>query len=437
MSQQPCLRGAAFLLILFASASAAANAEKGVSWLEIPDLHVHVDANGTAILQTNTVRYLLVHLNRQTDEVAYARINTRVNAESANIASVQRTMEDGIVCSIDLTLNPMLELHAGRNSVELIYRDRWNAVHYSSFILQLPGNKPHAPQRGPSGGGPPYSGPNRYVLVVGVARYKFAGRGIENLPYADADAAAFHDFMLLPHGGNVAQDHMQYLLNEDATFDHVRAALAAIAAKARPEDVVLVYLNVNGSYDPADPDHKYLLAYDTDPEDMAETAISVSDLPGLLANGGGSRHIVVFADTCHGRGINGDADVKTTPDNLVNLYLARAFAVAGQGALEASDIHQVSQAGQQWGGAGIFTHFLIEGLSGAADSNGDGTVTTHELFNYVQMKVSEGTVDAQLPIAAEGRTGDVALAGVATSRVRANEDTAAAHFPKPLRDAIQ
>ena len=301
--------------------------------------------------------------------------------------------------------------------MELSYRDRWNAIHYSSFILQMPAPKAGAATRKASApAAAPYSGPNRYALIIGVAKYKFAGHGIQNLPYADSDAAAFHDYMLLPHGGDVDSDHMHYLLNEDATFDHIRTALAAIAAQAQPEDVILVYLDLNGSYDPADPDHKYLLAYDTDPDDMANSAISVSDLPGLLANERGSHHIVVFADTCHGGGVGSDADLKTKPDNLVNLYLARAFDVAGEGALEASDIHQVSQAGSRWEGHGAFTHYLMQGLSGAADSDGDGTVTAHELFNYVQTKVSEDTVDEQLPISYEGRTGNVALAGVARAR---------------------
>jgi len=401
---------------LFAPAATFAHAEKGVAWLEIPALQVRLEANQAAVLKADRIPFLLIHLNRQTDEVAYARVNTRVNAETANIVTTQRTMEDGIVCSIDLLQNPMLALHAGRNSVEVSYKDRWNAVHYSSFMLQLPSDKPRPVQRASAHAGPPYTGPHRYALVIGVARYKFGGRGVQNLPYADADAAAFHDFMLLPHGGNIAQDHMRYLLNEDATVDHVRSALASLAAQARPEDSVLIYLNVNGAYDPADPDHKYLLAYDSDPEEMASTAISVSDLPGLLGMGSGSRHIVVFADTCHVRGVGADAEVKTTPDNLVNLYLARAFDLAGQGALEASDVHQLSQAGPQWGGAGVFTHYLMQGLSGAADTNGDGTVTAREIFTYVQMKVSEDTVDGQLPIVAEGHSGDIALAGVATAR---------------------
>jgi hypothetical protein len=404
---------AALLPLLAAN---VARGEKGVAWLEIPALQLHLEANQAAVLKADRIPFLLIHLNRQTDEVAYARVNTRVNAETANIVTTQRTMEDGIVCNVDLLQNPMLALHAGRNSVEVSYKDRWNSVHYSSFILQLPGEKPRAAQRAAGHAGPPYAGPQRYALVIGVARYKYAGRGVQNLPYADADAAAFHDFMLLPHGGNIAQDHMRYLLNEDATVEHVRAALASLAAEAKPADVVLIYLNVNGAYDPADPDHKYLLAYDSDPEDMAGTAVSVSDLPALVASEGGSRHIVVLADTCHVRGVGTDADVKTTPDNLVNLYLARAFALAGQGALEASDLHQLSQAGAQWGGAGVFTHYLIQGLSGAADSSGDGTVTAGEIFNYVQMKVSQDTMDGQLPIASEGKTADVALAGVATAR---------------------
>ena len=36
---------------------------------------------------------------------------------------------------------------------------------------------------------------------------------------------------------------------------------------------------------------------------------------------------------------------------------------------------------------GIFTYYLVDGLEGKADSNGDGKVTVAELSDYVQTKV--------------------------------------------------
>ena len=38
---------------------------------------------------------------------------------------------------------------------------------------------------------------------------------------------------------------------------------------------------------------------------------------------------------------------------------------------------------------GSFTHYLLRGLGGVADGNGDGIVTVNELYSYVQRTVSE------------------------------------------------
>jgi hypothetical protein len=164
------------------------------------------------------------------------------------------------------------------------------------------------------------------------------------------------------------------------------------------------------------------MLYDSDPNDMAGTALAVKELPSLITNEQGSKHIVVLADTCHAKAVGGEASVKARPDNLVNLYLARALGSLGQAAVEASDVHQLSHEGAQWKDAGVFTHYVIAGLGGAADANGDGTVTAQELFAYVQSHVSDDTFDEQLPVGSMGAAGNVALAGIATgSRSRAAE----------------
>jgi uncharacterized caspase-like protein len=98
----------------------------------------------------------------------------------------------------------------------------------------------------------------------------------------------------------------------------------------------------------------------------------------------------------------------------------------GMAALEASDIGEISAEGEAWGGGhGVFTYYLLKGLGGAADANGDGTVTAEELFRYVQREVSKATHDSQLPMTAVGQQGGVPLAGVLSGR--SNDERAAKH----------
>lgn len=389
------------------------HAQQTGTWLELPDLHVAVPENDAVRLGTGQVTYLQIHLAQKTDQVAFARINTRINAVSANIVSTQRATDQGIVTSVDLKANPELALKPGRNSVEVSYQDRWNAMHYVSFLLDVPGSKAESPRTMPHAE-VPIVGHHTRALVIGIARYKFGGRGIANLPFADSDAAAVRDFLVSQHGANIAAEDVHFLLNEDATIDAINGAVEALARASQPGDLSLVYLNMNGAYDPAAPDRKYLLAYDSDPDSMTGTAIPVSSLPDMLG-AATDRHVVLLADTCHNAGIQTERKTTAKPDNLINIYLARAFALSGQSTIEASDARQFSQGGERWQNHGAFTYFLLKGLAGAADSNQDGTVTARELFRYVQLNVTKETADAQMPIYTEGHGGAMALAGLVTA----------------------
>lgn len=408
----PCVRFIILLSLMQLSQAVAQLKSPASVWLEIPDLHVRVEENGAQLLPVTPVSYVRVHLGRQPQDVSYGSVTTRLNAEVANIVTTQRSTGEGIVCDVDLARNPMLALHPGRNSLEITFKDRWNQPHYAAFLLELPNGKHHGPShpdlRLVANG-------QRYAVVIGVAHYKFAGSGLQNLAYADGDAAAFRDFLLLPHGGNFRATNVRLLLNEDATLVNVKEALTRFLAQVHPEDTVVLYLNLHGGYDPGDPQSKYLLTYDSDPRDMANSALAVTDLPNLLSNYVKTKRIVTFADSCHSLQIGEASRTNMKPTNLVNQYLVRASEVSGLAALEASDIGEISSEGHQWDDHGVFTYYLLKGLSGEADQNRDGTVSTRELFSYMQQEVSKATHDAQLPISAIAWNDDVALAGVKTA----------------------
>ena len=46
---------------------------------------------------------------------------------------------------------------------------------------------------------------------------------------------------------------------------------------------------------------------------------------------------------------------------------------------------------------GVFTYYVLRGLKGAADNNGDYLVTIKELYGYVYSKVREYTANVQTP----------------------------------------
>ena len=78
--------------------------------------------------------------------------------------------------------------------------------------------------------------------------------------------------------------------------------------------------------------------------------------------------------------------------------------------LLASRPNEFSREGPQFGGGhGVFTYYLLKGMMGAADTNGDETVNATELVDYLDEKVEEatdrqqhvrefGTFEAETPI---------------------------------------
>jgi hypothetical protein len=81
--------------------------------------------------------------------------------------------------------------------------------------------------------------------------------------------------------------------------------------------------------------------------------------------------------------------------------------------MTAADTNEFSLEDQRWGGHGVFTHFMLDGLRGAGDLDGNGIVTFIELFQHVSQHVRDATSGRQNP--QMSGFGDVPLAIVSGS----------------------
>jgi len=83
----------------------------------------------------------------------------------------------------------------------------------------------------------------------------------------------------------------------------------------------------------------------------------------------------VIADACHSAGTaDGDA-VGGGGSNAISGGFTQLFTPSRRLMLTAADTNEFAQEDERWGGNGVFTHFLLEGLKGAADADNDGIVT--------------------------------------------------------------
>lgn len=243
-----------------------------------------------------------------------------------------------------------------------------------------------------------------WAVVIGISSYKDSR--IPALRYAARDAKEFYDWLISPNGGRHAPSCVKLLLNEDATARNIRTVLFSWLKQALKEDVVTIYFAGHGS--PESPDSQenlFLFSYDTDYDVVASTAFPMWDLETALNRFITAEKVVIVMDACHAGGVGRSFDIarrdnRSIEVNPINTGLQGLSGISkGICVICASDEKQFSQEGIKWGGGhGVFTYFLLDGLSGAADYNHDRVVTLGELIQYISEKVRRATANAQSPV---------------------------------------
>ena len=112
------------------------------------------------------------------------------------------------------------------------------------------------------------------------------------------------------------------------------------------------------------------------------------------------KHKVVFADACHSGSLEKDQTLamKSGYSNRLNDYYKRFKDSNGGLALLMSSKEEEYSLEDHGLRQGVFSHYLMRGLKGEANSNNDYTVSISELFDYVHKNVTRYTGNIQTPI---------------------------------------
>jgi hypothetical protein len=232
------------------------------------------------------------------------------------------------------------------------------------------------------------------ALVVGISSYRHVGK-----LRPTRDVAGVREVLESPNYCGYPAERVKVLEEDDATRDHILDALAATCANARsPDSRTFLYFSGHGGQ--GSDGVSYILPVDARKGAYPGTAIS-------------ARELAAFFDRCHG-------------DLTVVLDCCRAAGVAspdaqdevGLGALtdafrhhiqpRRSDLQSIRRvvfaASRASGKAftspevpyGIFTGHMLDGLRGAASTDGRD-VTVHQLFDYVSQRVVLSSNGTQRP----------------------------------------
>ena len=239
----------------------------------------------------------------------------------------------------------------------------------------------------------------RWAVVIGIDRYR--DPSITELQYAAADANAFYEFLITR--GGVKLSNARLLLNKDATQVNIRRALGDfLKQKALKDDEVIIYYAGHGTTDPEPTAEgglaKYLVPWDADPTSLFATGIPMEEIDHIFARLA-ARKILLIQDTCFSGGAGGRTFLRrglTRAATLSDKFLQDLASRQGRMVLTASDANQLSLESPELG-HGLFTHYLLQALAGAADFDSDGAITTREVHLYLQRKVHEHSGGNQTP----------------------------------------
>lgn len=234
-------------------------------------------------------------------------------------------------------------------------------------------------------------GAKTFAVAVGISKYQKLPQ--ENwLQYPDADAKEFAQLLSSPRGGGVPPDQIAILTNEQATTAAVSDALQTFL-KTRPGKDDTVYILIAG-HGTVDPTGAYILTYDSDPQNLAGTALSMAELHSVVESSLTKvGHVILLADVCRAATIAGQKT--TTLGDVVQQIGEAPGELLG---LMAARPRELSIEGPDFGGGhGAFTWSVLRGLSGEADEDHDGFVSAGELIDFVTEDVPKLTRNRQHP----------------------------------------
>ena len=255
-----------------------------------------------------------------------------------------------------------------------------------------------------------------FAAIIGVGDY--ADPGVPDLAFAAADARAFHEYLTSDLG--VPEERIFSLLDSEATFQAMRSLFRTeLRRQTRENDQVIIYFAGHGAPDEfgdagdGDGVEKYFLPHDADPDDISGTGYPMQDLAESLGRLTAAR-VVYIADACFSGASGGRTFGRAA--TISDGYLGRlSGASPGRVIISASGANEPSLESDALG-HGVFTYFLLDGLRGEADTDGNSVITVPEIFSFVSRAVPENTGRRQHPTMSGSLGGEMVLGRTTSGR---------------------
>jgi tetratricopeptide (TPR) repeat protein len=268
-----------------------------------------------------------------------------------------------------------------------------------------------------------------WALIVGVSKYPRLPGG-QQLQFADRDAS---ELALAVRRAGIPSENVRLLSGSQATLVAVKSAIGNWLARVASEnDTVLIFFSGHGLIEKPYGE-SYLLCHDSSDNDPFASALSMTDLTVALTRRLRARKVLIIADAVRRDFFPTEEDGPAASTAFTESFGKLAAARPGLSVMLASGPGEFSREGQRWGGQGVLSRFLLDGLEGKADANGDGAITFDELFAFASQHVAEDTSNKQHPWRAQSQVSQIVL-GRSQIIAQAARHVTPNRLPEPVRE---
>jgi WD40 repeat protein len=314
--------------------------------------------------------------NGQTNNTGKAEVYVKITDTGGGV-STARIMHNGkmivdravaVKAGKSIVLNEVIELVPGSNVIEASAKSEGNIESQKNRVRVNYGEEMKS---------------TLYLMVIGINEYENSAL---NLNYAAADAKGFKDIIMSNSEKLYDKIELVTLYDKEATKDNILNKLTEMSKIIKPNDVLFFYYAGHGSMVGND---FYFVPTDNvklyNEEKLRKNGIHAIELQQQLKNIAALKQVVII-DACQsGGGVEllaqrgaGEEKALAQLSRSTGIHILAA-AGSEQFATEFSELSH-----------GLFTHVLLEALSGKADgSPKDGKITIYELKSYLDDQVPE------------------------------------------------
>jgi hypothetical protein len=222
----------------------------------------------------------------------------------------------------------------------------------------------------------------KFALIIGNTEYIDPGLAQLTAPGRDAE-----DFARVLQDQNICSfEQVNILLNQLSST--VIEAIDEFFDQKKPDDLLVLYFSGHGVRDELG--SLYLAVRNTIRTRLRSTAIKSDYIREAMDQSRSKRQVLIL--DCYNSGSYAHGTKAATGGSIGT---ATAFESGyGRIIMTASDATQFAWKGDKVIGEtkpSLFTHFLVEGMEGEADLDGDGRITVDELYDYAYEKVRLAT----------------------------------------------